>query len=263
MKLNVAVLAITFAVIIVPAADRTRIACVGNSITEGGYPETLQNLLGDCCAVVNCGLNSTAVARNCDEPYYRTQQFETVFAVAPDHITVMLGTNDTRPPMWPCRDEFLDDLTWLVDTFSTIASNPRIWLCLPPPTTDDNRFDISGTRIVDAIIPDIRAVAELRDLPIIDVHSPFLEVNHEDYFPDGVHPNTAGRNAIAQIFYQALAPSTKAEAPPGPAVARARRSPTRIRPFMTHTGVRISSPENPGVIVDCRGRSWGAMMRDE
>jgi alpha-L-fucosidase 2 len=235
--------------------ELVRIACVGNSITEGGYPEVLQELLGTGCEVVNCGKNSKAVARNCDEPYNRTEEFERVFIVQPDHITIMLGTNDTRPPMWPCRDEFRDDLTWLVDTFSTIATNPHIWLCLPPPATDNNQFVIYGSRIVDAIIPDIRAVAQSRDLPLIDVHTPFLDVTHEDYFPDGVHPNSTGTNEIAHIFYEALAPATSTRvaatllraAPPSPS--------PRIRFHPEQAGIRIELPATPSIMVDCRGRA--------
>ncbi len=235
-----------------------RITCVGNSITEGGYPAILEDLLGDAYVVVNCGKNSTAVARDCDEPYCQTEEFQNVFTSSPDHITIMLGTNDTRPPMWACREQFKNDLLWLVDTFAKIQTGPKIWLCLPPPTTEDNRFDIYGSRIVEAIIPDIQEVARLRNLDIIDVHTPFLEFEHNRYFKDGVHPNDDGKQKIAEIFYQTLSQATVMHIPSNKRLPATNTIPFVPRKFIQFPAVLIGEPGKSAMTIDCKGRAPNA-----
>jgi lysophospholipase L1-like esterase len=235
------------------AQQTIRITCVGNSITQGGYPEVLGEMLGAGYEVTNCGRHSKAVARNCEEPYSESEVFLEVFSSAPDHITIMLGTNDTRPPMWPCREQFLDDLLWLIDRFASIPTDPRIWLCLPPPATDDNKFDIYGSRIVDAIIPDIETAAQLRGLSIIDVHTPFVDKDRAIYFKDGVHPNETGKQAIAGILYDALSTATSVRAGFRPLSMRPGSTrPPRIR--LDLPTVTVSGPARHTGPIDCRGR---------
>jgi sialate O-acetylesterase len=61
---------------------------------------------------------------------------------------------------------------------------------------------LNGTDYVEGVIPRIEQVATTLGLPIIDVYTPLL--SHPEYFPDGVHPNSAGAQVIANIIYNAI-----------------------------------------------------------
>jgi acyl-CoA thioesterase I len=197
-----AVIASTWA----PAQALTTLACVGNSITAGtsgpSYVPILQTLLGSGYSVQNNGLGGTTLLRHGDAPYWTTTQFQNVFAQKPALITIKLGTNDSKSQNWNAhRAEFAGDLNALIDTFLTISPKPQIWLVLCAPSWP-NGYGINGDTIDKDIVPIIRSVATQRNLPFIDCHTPFL--NHSEFFIDGVHPNAAGADSIAHIFYHAI-----------------------------------------------------------
>ncbi len=199
-------------------AQATRIACVGNSITFGSelanrdaqcYPSLLQGRLGSGYTVGNFGISSKCLMKSCDEPYWYAPGFAGVFAFGPDTITIMIGTNDSKPFNWAHKDRFAPDLEALIDTFLTIGTGPSIWLCLPPPVFPNDIFTIDGTVIHEEIVPLIEQVAAKRSLPIIDTHTPLLE--HREYSVDGVHPNAEGHMRIAAIVFEALSAPSAAD----------------------------------------------------
>ncbi len=119
------------------AAAKTKIACIGNSITFGygvnwdeAYPYRLQQLFGtEEYEVQNDGVNATTLLKNGDLPYYKNGKLPDAFTFQPDIITIKLGTNDSKPQNWDAhRQEFKGDLLWLIDTLETMASRPNIWL---------------------------------------------------------------------------------------------------------------------------------------
>lgn len=95
---------------------RTRIACVGDSITYGActtspsnysYPHRLQQLLGPEYEVVNLGVSGACMQRNANFSYWTTSKFQTFISERWDVVIVMLGTNDAKdnssggPDNWP------------------------------------------------------------------------------------------------------------------------------------------------------------------
>ena len=83
-----------------------KVACVGNSITEGftlahpeteSYPAVLQRLLGDGYEVGNFGVTAHALMLDSDLPYQKTTRFKEALDFLPDIATVKLGTNDSKP----------------------------------------------------------------------------------------------------------------------------------------------------------------------
>ena len=86
--------------------DTIRVACVGNSITEGhglkdkkteAYPARLQELLGDRYFVQNFGLSGHTLMNGTDRPYMHDGKwfrFQKALASNPDIVTIKLGTND-------------------------------------------------------------------------------------------------------------------------------------------------------------------------
>ena len=82
-------------------ADNIKIACVGNSITEGfglenpsqeSYPAVLQSLLGDDYEVENFGLSARTLLMKGDLPYMKEQRFKDALEFLPDIVTIKLGT---------------------------------------------------------------------------------------------------------------------------------------------------------------------------
>ena len=109
----------------------TRVACVGDSITEGyglnvqsktGYPVVLDSILGSGYTVLNSGRSSTTLQQKGNFPYWICKEFSNVFAFNPDIIVIKLGTNDTKPENWQA-ERFEKDYQALIDTFKSIPTN--------------------------------------------------------------------------------------------------------------------------------------------
>lgn len=188
-----------------------KVACVGNSITEGyalahpeteSYPAVLQRLLGDGYQVGNFGLTAHTLLMKGNLPYMSKQPFKDAQAFLPDIVTIKLGTNDSKPMNWAHKEDFKKDLNAMIDTFEALPSHPRIYLCLPIPS-DRKDWGINDSTIVNGIIPRIREVAHERNLPVIDLHTPMLPYYPKEY-TDGVHPNKYGAVIIAEAIYRAL-----------------------------------------------------------
>jgi lysophospholipase L1-like esterase len=75
---------------------------------------------------------------------------------------------------------------------------------MPPPIFENN-LNLTSTIYTQEIIPAIQQVANSMGLPLIDVYTPL--VNHPEYFPDGVHPNSEGAQIIANTVYNAITSS--------------------------------------------------------
>lgn len=185
-----------------------RIACIGNSITEGygltdpaheAYPARMQQLLGAGYQVTNYGISGHTLLRGTDASYIdetTRHSFRQALASQPDIVTIKLGTNDSKARYDSLLHvDFIRDFHSLIDSLEALPSRPYIYLCLPIPSTGIN-YSIRDSVTVHEVIPRIRAVAQERHLPIIDLYQlmfPFPEL-----LPDMVHPNAAGAMIIAQ-----------------------------------------------------------------
>jgi acyl-CoA thioesterase I len=183
----------------------TKIACVGDSITEGAglawqsntsYPVILQSLLGQKYSVLNLGRSATTLQRKGDFPYWSAKEFYDVFALRPNVIVIKLGTNDTKPENWNAK-RFATDYQALVDTFKTIPGHPRIYVCLPVPACKD-RWGINDSTITAGVIPIVEQIAKTNGLKVIDLYHGMR--NECANFPDGIHPNENGASIMAGII---------------------------------------------------------------
>lgn len=190
--------------------DTIRVACVGNSITEGfglknkateAYPARLQQLLGDKYLVQNFGLSGHTLMSGTDRPYIsptktKKRPFQAALASNPDIVTIKLGTNDSKTPYDSLlHADFMRDLHAMIDSFQALPSHPYIYLCLPIPA-DGEVWTIRDSVISGEVIPRIRAVAQERNLPVIDLYNPMKPFI--DLLPDKIHPNAAGAMIIAE-----------------------------------------------------------------
>ncbi|SOD94736.1 GDSL-type esterase/lipase family protein [Spirosoma fluviale] len=196
---------------VVQGQSKVRIACVGNSITFGhglpnrtqnSYPGQLQKLLGDRYEVMNFGVSSKTVIRSVDNAYTTTSAYREALASKPDLVFIKLGTNDSRLPYRLKIDEFIPDYRQLIQSFKSLPTHPRIVLLLPVASflTDTTRQ--TEQAISSLIIPRIRQVAFEEKCALIDLHA--LTIDHPDYFPDKLHPDSLGASVIARRLHEAV-----------------------------------------------------------
>ena len=89
------------------AAKLIRVACIGDSITQGSsYPSKLHQLLGSDYAVANFGVCGSTVSRGSIKPYIDQVEFQQAIDYHPDIIVIMLGTNDANLRYCPQRNKF-------------------------------------------------------------------------------------------------------------------------------------------------------------
>ena len=191
-------------------AQPLKVACVGDSITEGAgvdnpgvnaYPIVLGRLLGTNYQTRNFGLSGTTMLKKGDSPYWVAPQFKAATNFLPDIVTIKLGTNDSKPQNWIHKDQFAVDLRAMIDTFANLPSHPKIFVCLPVPAYAVN-FGITPGIIKNEIIPIIKAVAREKRVVTIDLYTALG--GRPELFPDNIHPTAAGAALIAKTIHGAL-----------------------------------------------------------
>lgn len=189
---------------------KIKVACVGDSITEGvgaplekSYPAQLAQLLGDAYEVKNFGNSGSTLLRNGDKPYERQPQYRAMLEMKADIYVIKLGTNDTKPHNWVKRQEFKPSAFALVDAIRAANPNAEIFVCLPVPAFPEN-FGITDAVIRTEVIPQIREIAAEKKLHLIDLYS--LLDGHPEMVPDKVHPNAEGYTRISAAVRNAIAP---------------------------------------------------------
>jgi len=181
------------------------VACVGDSITEwSAYTTDLQALLGKDYSVGNFGVAGSAVSTSGNKPYMKQSAFQEAKDFKPSIIVIMLGTNDAHTHQ--STSSFASDYEHLVNEYSVLDSQPRIYLVKPPPIFE-NELELSGTNLQEEVLPSIEHVANEFDLPMVDVNTALTD--HPEYFEDGVHPNNEGAMVIANEVWEALTANTE------------------------------------------------------
>lgn len=197
-----------------PQADAIRVACIGNSITDGfgidmatqyGYPAQLQKKLGNGYWVKNFGVSSRTMLNKGDFPYMNEMAWRDALAFKPDIVLIKLETNDSKPYNWQHKAEFRQDLEQMVLTLrpdlavsskkrkkskSIVPAKPEIYLCTPIKA-EKPTWEISDSVIANEIIPIQQAVAAKYGLKVIDLHT-LYEGGAQQMLPDGIHPNGKG-----------------------------------------------------------------------
>ena len=193
-----------------PKADAKRVACIGNSITEGsgidlsewnGYPARLQNLLGNGFYVRNYGLGARTLVSTGDRPYMDEWAWEDCILFNPDIAIIKLGTNDTKKSNWNAP-QYEKDLQVMIDHLKALPACPRILLGYPAKAWKDS-WTINENTIVQEVIPIIDKVAKKNKLEVIDFHTP-LSADANLFVADGIHPNEKGAQIMAETAYEKL-----------------------------------------------------------
>lgn len=208
-----------------------RIACVGDSITDGfmasstamSYPAQLQGLLGAHYRVMGFGVGGTTAIK--DQPfgrsYWTTKQFQESLASRPDIVVIMLGTNDACRDTWCTKmQDFVPDYNELINRYKRLPSLPRVLIAVPPPIYDGRKYRLIpriNNRLFFDLIPQIACDITI---PIYDVFAQHCPLSRDlqvqpacEWISDGVHPNDEGYKAIAQAVADAIVHPIAASAP--------------------------------------------------
>ena len=215
-----------------PKADAIRVACIGNSITEGfgidmcgayGYPAELQKILGKDYWVKNFGVSSRTMLNKGDYPYMNELAWQDAQAFKPDVVLIKLGTNDSKPENWQYGAEFRQNLEQMILTLRPDLAQPvgkkakkvkkaknavpqpvkpKIYLCTPIPAFKPT-WNISDAVITSEIIPIQQEVAKKYGLEVIDLHTLYAQ-DGDKMLDDGIHPDGKGAHRLAEIIANEL-----------------------------------------------------------
>lgn len=194
-------------------AQKTKVACIGNSVTYGSgienreincYPVQLQQLLGERYEVVNFGKPGTTLLSKGHRPYIIQDEYRKALDFAGDHVIIHLGLNDTDPRNWPnYKEDFTKDYICLIESFRKANPKCKIWICRMTPITHQHPRFKSGTRDwYWQIQKAIENVACYPDVELIDLQEGLY--SRPDLLPDALHPVKEGAGIIAKTIYSAL-----------------------------------------------------------
>ena len=194
-------------------ANAKLVACVGDSVTYGyglanrasnSYPAQLATILQSSDSeweTQNFGVSGATLLRNTNKPYVAQSAYNRALESEPDVVVIQLGGNDTaRATILQIEQNYISDYLALIDAFAQLVSQPKIFVCYPPPAFGGSYG--SNETLRDVIIPLIEQLPTYRDVEIIDMHTPMEDLGH--LFPDFLHPNVEGAGILAEIVASAI-----------------------------------------------------------
>ena len=220
-----------------PAARgrKIRIACVGDSITEGwmssnpaekAYPAILQSLLGDKYEVKNYGQGGTCLLRNSDQSYRECWGYRDSIADKPDVVLLMLGTNDAN------RGYNIRRLGGFYADYLSMINEYRLTGASVVVLTSPVLFCNEHNEHLRKVAAWQKEAAAVYDCPVVDVNA--YSESHPYFFPDNVHCDDSGYAALAYFIYNNVFGGSLCEVT------------VKSAPFarVTLSGVRVPADEN-------------------
>jgi lysophospholipase L1-like esterase len=210
----------------VAAAETVRIVCLGDSVTKAVRPgveadQTFCALLevklrarGVDVEVINAGIGGHTTADG-------LRRFDSdVLAKKPHHVVIMFGLNDSwidegRTTSRVSVAEYRQNLQQMAATLA--ERNIGITFMTPNPAIAP-KYPTERNRTLKPYVEVVRALARegAERVHLIDVYERFAELAIEDadlnaYFTDGMHPNPAGQQIIADMLVASFAERLRSE----------------------------------------------------
>jgi acyl-CoA thioesterase I len=191
-------------------SSRMRVACVGDSITQGvgvttpsenSYPVQLSKILAEGSEVGNFGKSGATLIETGDRPYTDTAQFIPSHDFNPNIVVIMLGTNDLKPQNIAEIDRYISDYKTLITGYKNLTSKPIVYICYPPPSYG-SFAGITNANILNVLLPKIQSVSIANNVTIIDIYTALS--NKKSLFPDTLHPNNEGARIIAETVASSI-----------------------------------------------------------
>lgn len=195
---------------------------LGDSITYGeGSTTTYHKILKekyDIPTVNNYGISATSIAEAQGYASAMCTRYSNMSDTA-DLITVFGGVNDFlhNVPIGVMGDTgtttFYGGLKTLIEGLMQKYPNSNIEFITPLKCADKWSTNKDGTNTLGKTLVDyvevIKEVCEYYSIPIIDLYScsslqPNFSFSNSTYFKDGLHPNEAGHNRLAEKIEQAF-----------------------------------------------------------
>lgn len=212
-------LAVFFSLACKPSRAQTTVVCLGDSITRGAYlpdgstfPAQLEKLLADS-KVVNAGVPGNTSAAG-------LMRFDKDVAPQnPQYVVLFFGTNDSvlkkageyKVPL----EKFTINLREMVRRTRELKAKPILCTLLPilpePYFKRHSQPAYEREGGLEAILQRYRKatvdVGRETDTPVVDLYATLSKnLSLLNPAPDGVHPNAAGAETIAQEVAKSLAP---------------------------------------------------------
>jgi len=186
--------------------ETVQIACVGDSITAAGYPETLAAILGDGYDVENYGQPGTRMMSGERFSYMDQDAYQASLDLDADYYILMLGSNDSMGVGQWDPELFRADYTAFLESYKT-KEGSEVYAMIPPSVFEEkgsrNLSSQIDLEVLDGeVCPMIAEIAGELEIPTIDLHT--LTDGHPEWFADGLHPNAEGNQAIAQYIYDTV-----------------------------------------------------------
>ena len=203
--------------------DTLRIACIGNSITYGArledpaknsYPAILQEKFDrGRVEVKNFGISGATIIRFGQPNLW--QELEKIESYQPHIIILIIGTNETvsgQRQNWEHMEDFENDYYNFLSRMKVLASHPVIYICSPTDMVLETN-SLSNERLADLSLrrprlwilrKRVKRIARVSKVHYIDLTSKFT--GRPDLFTstDGVHPNKAGYNFLAESILKEI-----------------------------------------------------------
>jgi lysophospholipase L1-like esterase len=165
------------------------------------YPVRLQNHLvakypTQTPVVINEGLSGeyassgSAVAR-----------FSSVLQPGVGAVLIMEGSNDVNEQSSGVANQAISNLRQMIQIAKSRGVRPLL-ATIPPMIA--GRPNAQGAAGVDAFNTQLRGVAASEGIPLVDIHQAFGASAPSLIGSDGLHPNQAGMNLIADTFSDAV-----------------------------------------------------------
>lgn len=206
-----------------------KIVVLGDSITQGVGVSKEENFfvnrlakMGEC-TVVNHGIGGTRIAKQINKysPEFDDKDFcirvEQLEEDA-DIVVVFGGTNDFGHGDAPLGDFYNRDPYTFYGACHTVMTRlyerflgKTVVIMTPIHRVDEYRFYPDGNlrRNLRSYVEIIREMADHYSLPLLDMYAssgiqPEIDAFREAYCPDGIHPNDAGHEIIANKLFAFL-----------------------------------------------------------